>query len=427
MEDNESRKSKNKILIQMNQNEDNLLLKDLKVIDAGSFIAGPVSTTILSDFGAKVIKIEPPKTGDSLRHLMERTKRVNPYSKENYSWHLTSRNKQSLALDLNSQEGQEILKDLVKESDVFVTNMPKRIRDKLKINAMDLLPLNDRLIYGSLTGYGEEGPDSHRTAFDTMAWWARSGLMDIVRPSDNSLPANPPIGMGDQPTGVSLYASIMTALYRREKTGKGGEVHTSLMANGAWSNGSMIQAGLFGADFPDRKEPFPLHPFGGRFETKDGRFLLLAIIDAAKEWPKFLKVMNLEYLNKDERFSSFKKLNSNFKELYKELEKEFLKFTLDEISDKLRPSEVTFGVLSKSTDHAKDKQFLENEILVKFDETSFASETLTVNSPVFLKGERKRLPKRGPAIGEHSKEILFNLGKTAEEIEELKQKGIIDF
>ena len=131
--------------------------------------------------------------------------------------------------------------------------MTSSIRDKLKINASDLLPLNERLIYGSLTGYGEDGPDSHRTAFDTMAWWARSGLMDIVRPSDNSTPGMPPIGMGDQPTGVSLFASIMTALYRREKTGKGGEVNTSLMANGAWSNGSFIQAALFDADFPDKK------------------------------------------------------------------------------------------------------------------------------------------------------------------------------
>ena len=219
---------------------DNLLLKGLKVIDAGSFIAGPVSTTILSDFGAEVIKIEPPKIGDSLRHLIERTKRVNPSAEEDYCWQLTSRNKKSLALDLGSEKGQEILHKLIKEADVFVTNMPQRIREKLKINSSDLLPLNERLIYGSLTGYGEKGPDSHRTAFDTMAWWARSGLMDIVRPSENSPPANPPIGMGDQPTGVALFASIMTALYRREKTGKGGEVHTSLMANGAWSNGSFL-------------------------------------------------------------------------------------------------------------------------------------------------------------------------------------------
>ncbi len=383
-----------------------LLLEGLKVIDAGSFIAGPVSTTILSDFGAEVIKIEPPKVGDSLRHLIARTKRVNPISDKDYCWHLTSRNKKSLALNLGDPKGQKILQELVKVSDVFVTNMPQRIRDKLKINASDLLPLNERLIYGSLTGYGEEGPDSHRTAFDTMAWWARSGLMDIVRPSDNSTPGMPPIGMGDQPTGVSLFASIMTALYRREKTGKGGEVNTSLMANGAWSNGSFIQAALFDADFPERQTEVTPHPFGGRYETKDGRYLLLAIIDAAKEWPKLLKALDMEYLNVDERFSTFQKMNENHQELYKELEKIFKQYDLNEIVEKLRFSEVTFGILSKS---------------------SFETEKFTVNSPVFLKDEPKKTPSRGPDLGEHSKEILSGIGIDSNELDKLKEEGIIDF
>ena len=404
-----------------------LLLEGLKVIDAGSFIAGPVSTTILSDFGAEVIKIEPPKIGDSLRHLIARTKRVNPVSDKDYCWHLTSRNKKSLALNLGDPKGQKILQELVKISDVFVTNMPQRIRDKLKINASDLLPLNERLIYGSLTGYGEDGPDSHRTAFDTMAWWARSGLMDIVRPSDNSSPGMPPIGMGDQPTGVSLFASIMTALYRREKTGKGGEVNTSLMANGAWSNGSFIQAALFEADFPEKKTEVTPHPFGGRYETKDGRYLLLAIIDAAKEWPKLLKALDIEYLNGDERFSSFQKMNENHQELYEELEKIFKQYNLNEIVEKLRFSEVTFGVLSKSTDHKKDEQFLKSEVLVNFSRDSFESENLTVNSPVFLKDEPKKIPSRGPDLGEHSKEILSGIGMDSKELDKLKEDGVIDF
>jgi crotonobetainyl-CoA:carnitine CoA-transferase CaiB-like acyl-CoA transferase len=297
----------------------------------------------------------------------------------------------------------------------------------LKINASDLLPLNERLIYGSLTGYGEDGPDSHRTAFDTMAWWARSGLMDIVRPSDNSTPGMPPIGMGDQPTGVSLFASIMTALYRREKTGKGGEVNTSLMANGAWSNGSFIQAALFDADFPERQIEVTPHPFGGRYETKDGRYLLLAIIDAAKEWPKLLKALDIEYLNGDERFSTFQKMNENHQELYKELEKIFKQYDLNGIVEKLRFSEVTFGVLSKSTDHKKDEQFLKSKVLINFSRDSFESENLTVNSPVFLKDEPKKIPSRGPDLGEHSIEILSGIGIDSKELDRLKEDGVIDF
>jgi len=406
---------------------ENLLLKGIKVIDAASFIAGPASTTILSDFGAEVIKIEPPKIGDSLRHLIMRTRRVNPQSERDYCWHLTSRNKKSLALDLNSEKGQEILRELVKDSDVFVTNMPEKTRQKLKIRAEDLLPMNDRLVYGSLTGYGEDGEDSHRTAFDVLAWWARSGLMDVVRPSDNSSPGSIPIGMGDQPSGVALFASIMTALYRREKTGKGGEVYTSLMANGAWSNGSYIQAGLFNADFPDRQIEAPLHPFGGRYKTKDGRFLLLAIIDAAKEWPKFLKAMNLEYLNEDEKFSSFKNLNSNFRDLYKILEEQFAQYNLSEVIDKLKNSGVTFGFMNKSNDLSEDQQFLDSEVLIKYDNKAFGDNSLTVNSPVFLKNEPKKIPEKGPELGEHTKQILLSLGKSEQDIKQLKKEGIIDF
>ena len=406
---------------------ENLLLKGIKVIDAASFIAGPASTTILSDFGADVIKIEPPKIGDSLRHLIMRTRRVNPQSERDYCWHLTSRNKKSLALDLNSEKGQEILRELIKDSDVFVTNMPEKTRQKLKIRAEDLLPINDRLVYGSLTGYGENGEDSHRTAFDVLAWWARSGLMDVVRPSDNSSPGSIPIGMGDQPSGVALFASIMTALYRREKTGKGGEVYTSLMANGAWSNGSYIQAGLFNADFPDRQIEAPLHPFGGRYKTKDGRFLLLAIIDAAKEWPKFLKAMNLEYLNEDEKFSNFKNLNSNFRDLYKILEEQFAQYNLSEVIDKLKNSGVTFGFMNKSNDLSEDQQFLDSEVLIKYDNKAFGDNSLTVNSPVFLKNEPKKIPEKGPELGEHTKQILLSLGKSEQDIKQLKKEGIIDF
>ena len=199
------------------------------------------------------------------------------------------------------------------------------------------------------------------------------------------------------------------------------------MANGAWSNGSYIQAGLFDAEFPDRQDESPLHPFGGRYKTKDGRFLLLAIIDAAKEWPKFLEAMNLEYLNKNEKFSNFKNLNINFKELYKILEDVFIQIDLSDAIDKLKNSGVTFGFMNKSEDLAEDKQFLDSGVLIKYEDQAFGDDTLTVNSPIFIKDEVKKTPKKGPELGEHTKQILFDLGKTEKDIKELKEAGIIDF
>ena len=159
------------------------LLEGIKVIDAASFIAGPSAATIMSDYGAEVIKIEP-QSGDSLRNLIVNGRM--PEGSEDYCWELTSRNKKSISLNLKDLKAQKILIDLVKEADVFITNMPFPIRTKLKITAEDIMPHNEKIIYASLTGYGEVGPDADRTAYDSMAWWARSGLMDFVRPSNNS-------------------------------------------------------------------------------------------------------------------------------------------------------------------------------------------------------------------------------------------------
>ncbi|MDG1681340.1 MAG: CoA transferase, partial [SAR86 cluster bacterium] len=150
------------------------LLKGLKVIDAASFIAGPSAATIMSDYGAEVIKIEP-ESGDSLRNLISNGRM--PEGPENYCWELTSRNKKSISLNLKDQEAHKILINLVKEADVFITNMPFPVRKKLNITVEDIRPHNPSLIYASLTGYGEVGPDADRTAYDSMAWWARSGLM----------------------------------------------------------------------------------------------------------------------------------------------------------------------------------------------------------------------------------------------------------
>ena len=155
--------------------------------------------------------------------------------------------------------------------------------------------------------------------------------------------------------------------------------------------------------------------------------LLLAIIDAAKEWPKFLKAMNLEYLNDDEKFSSFKNLNSNFRDLYKILEEQFAQYNLSEVIDKLKNSGVTFGFMNKSNDLSEDQQFLDSEVLIKYDNKAFGDNSLTVNSPVFLKNEPKKIPEKGPELGEHTKQILLSLGKSEQDIKQLKKEGIIDF
>ena len=169
----------------------------LKVLDCASFIAAPAAATVLSDFGADIIKIEPPGMGDPYRDLPKLP--GYPASEHNFAWLLESRNKKSLALDLTKPEAQAVLYKLVAESDVFITNMPPLERSKLGITYDHLANLNERLIYASFTGYGEKGEEANKPGFDSSAYWARSGLMDLVRADTNTTPARSIAGMGDHP------------------------------------------------------------------------------------------------------------------------------------------------------------------------------------------------------------------------------------
>lgn len=396
------------------------LLEGIKVIDAASFIAGPSAATIMSDYGAEVIKIEP-QSGDSLRNLIVNGRM--PEGSEDYCWELTSRNKKSISLNLKDLKAQKILIDLVKEADVFITNMPFPIRTKLKITAEDIMPHNEKIIYASLTGYGEVGPDADRTAYDSMAWWARSGLMDFVRPSNNSPVAWSTPGMGDHPTGMALYGAIMTALYKRERTGKGSEVSTSLMANGAWANGVFIQAALMDVEFPERPEPLPRHPFYDFYTTKDERKFALGMINSRIEWPKLADILDRkDWIDRD--LFDFGNPFENADLLRSELSDEFKIRSLKEIDELLRNSGVTYGVLGRTTDHREDLQFLETETLVPLDHESF-DKLYTVNSPFHIQGEKKINFSRAPKIGEHTKQVLELLGYGESELEKLKKENSI--
>src|ERR1700678_2729433 len=271
------------------------LFTGLKVIDCASWIAGPAAATILSDFGADVIKIEPPGAGDPWR---ERS--ANPDSKGDHYWQLTARNKRSLALDLKHDEGRAVLYRLVASADVFITNFPLPVRDRLKLAPADLLPLNPRLIYASFTAYGEAGEEAAKTGFDSTAYWARTGLMDQVRAEATTSPARSMPGMGDHPSATGLYAAIVTALYRREKTGLGGVVKSSLLANGLWANGCFVQTRLFGESVPHRppREQAP-NALANHYRCRDGRWFIMALFNEERQLRPLLAAIGREELASD--------------------------------------------------------------------------------------------------------------------------------
>jgi crotonobetainyl-CoA:carnitine CoA-transferase CaiB-like acyl-CoA transferase len=383
------------------------LFSDLLVIDCASYVAGPAAATIMSDFGARVIKIEPPGEGDNYRTLI---KYRGAEDVIDYFWTLDSRNKESLALDLKDPEARTFLDTLIARADVFLTNYPFPVRERLRLRAEDVRPLNKRLIYASLTPYGEHGPQRDRTAFDATAWWARSGLMDMVRATGDTELAMSVPGMGDHPTSMAMYAAILTALYRRQITGEGAEVQTSLLANGLWANGCQVQAALCDLELLPRAERGQRNPLVEFYLTADGREFSLAMVNTPREWPPFACAIGRPEWVDDPLFATPLARFENADLLTTLLLEIFAGETWSTWDERLSPTGVTYGLVGRITDHAGDPQLEANRLLPEFVDGLGLK---TLDSPFQVSGETKTAPRMAPGVGQHTRQILEEFGAPA--------------
>lgn len=396
------------------------LLDGIRVIDAASFIAGPVATTAMADFGADVIKIEPPG-GDTYR-LRNAGYPPSPY---NFPWIVDNRNKRSLALDLGTEDGRRVLHRLVRSADVFVTNVPLDGRARLGVRWEDLSPLNARLIYGSITAYGETGAEASRPGFDSTALWARTGLMDLVRPSPEAPPSRSLPGMGDHPTGMSLFGAIMAALYQRERTGRGAMVSTSLLANGLWLNAIAVQGILCGARTvvrPPREEA--VDALGNLYRCRDGRWFLIALTPDGRRWEDFTAAIGRPDLFADPRFATPTARRGNARTLIAILDAVFGERDWADWRRVLEASGIAFGVVGTLDDIPHDSQMRDSGALVPIDDPR-AGARFTVSSPVWIGGQDKAPATMAPGIGEHTTEVLREAGLEETEIARLLQAGVI--
>ena len=396
------------------------LFKDLLVLDCASFVAGPAAATIMSDFGARVIKIEPPGAGDSYRQLIKLPGA--PIAEHDYFWMLDNRNKESLALDLKQESARSILETLIRRADVFVTNFPGPIRERLRLRSEDILPLNEKIIYASLTPYGEDGPEKDRTGYDSTAWWARSGLMSAVRPTADAEPARSIPAMGDHPTAVALFAAIMTGLYRRQVTGKGGVVSTSLLANGLWSMGCYLQAALCDATFQPRAERYRRSALLEAYRCRDHRWFMLSIVNQAREWPLLTACVGRPEWATDPRFATTELRAANADQLTRGLEEIFLTVDWHDWRERFMSAEITFGPIAEPQDHVACPQVEANGLLPTF---AGPSGLRTIDSPIRIADEPKISPRMAPRVGEHSLAILEELGVSARDVERMTESGAI--
>lgn len=396
-----------------------MFLDGIKVLDIGSYVAGPAAATVMSDFGADVVKIEP-LDGDPYRRLLGGVLAEYP----NFFWDQDSRNKRSLAIDFTTDAGRDAIDRLIRRSDVVITNYRPELLARLKLTYEDVRALNEPVVYGQVNSYGLDGPDANRTGFDATGWWARSGLMDAVR-RPGAAPAVSTPGMGDHPTSMSLFGGIMAALYRRQLTGSGAHVHTSLMANGAWSHCMMIQGALIGFDLSDKRSPDDVAraPLAATYQTSDDRTILLSILNPEKEWPKFAAALGHEEWIEDPRFVDRAARYQHREALYEGLVAAFGSDTAENWRGRLDAAGVTYSVAQTMSEVINDEQMYVNDVLTEVEPGDHFY-AYTVNSPFWLSGAEKRTPRLAPGIGEHTTEVLRELGFNDAEVEKMLADGI---
>jgi crotonobetainyl-CoA:carnitine CoA-transferase CaiB-like acyl-CoA transferase len=358
------------------------IFSGLKVVDLSSFVAGPGAAVILSDFGADVIKVEPPK--GELWRLANRVQAYVPMAKDAYPWHLNNRNKRGLALDLKSPDAGKILERLVKWADVLIVNTPHLARKKLKLEYDDVVQWNSRLIYADLTGYGEKGPDAN-------------------------LPG--------------LFAAIVTGLYRRERTGKGSYVTTSLLAEGVWSASVAIQAALCEAKFaPQHDRKNPANAAMNIYKSSDDIWFLLVV--SPEKIPAFAEGIGRPDLLKDPRFADLAKLTTNMGQLTAILDEIFSAQPMAHWREVFDKANITYGMVQNPHDVSKDPQLIENGIVVPLAGAGGNLKN-TISSPIQVHGVTKVHAKRAPELGEHNEEILKELGFDMKEIDGFHTSGTL--
>jgi crotonobetainyl-CoA:carnitine CoA-transferase CaiB-like acyl-CoA transferase len=400
------------------------VMRGVRVLEVASWTFVPSAGAVLADWGADVLKIEHPSFGDPQRGLVTMGLVPGGPSSVNFMMEQPNRGKRSVALDLATPGGLELLYRLAETSDVFLTNFLPAARQRLKIDVEHIRARNPRIIYVRGTGQGVRGPEAEKGGYDGASYWARGGIAESITPEGLETPVSQTAAFGDLNGGMTIAGGIAAALFRRERTGEPSVVDVSLLGLAAWT----MSPGVVAAKLFDMVPPKPRlgarspNPLVNVYKTKDGRFVSVIMLESDRYWADFCYHLGLSGLIDDPRFSDSEARAKNNQECIALISAAFAERTLDEWRQALATMQGVWAPVQNVRELCDDMQVTHNGYLRQVSNGDSTYEL--VANPVQF-DERPPELRPGPDHGQHTEEVLLELGLSWDDILEHKQAGAI--
>jgi len=405
----------------MNMENPYEMLKGVRVIDLTNFNAGPGTARILGDWGADVIKVEPPPVGDVVRI---HTPLPGMISRPDcmMGFELTNCNKRSIVIDMKTPEGKEIMDGLLATANVFISNNRPQALRKMGLDYETMSAKYPNIVWAQLSGYGETGPLADAPGYDTVAFWALSGAMISFTEKDTA-PLVPPIAFGDQSAACTLSGAICAALYKQQMTGKGSKVVLSLYGQALWNMGLIFASVQQGQDkYP--KSRLQTNPLNNTYKCKDGEWILITGIEYERYYPMLLKVFGREELAGEAKFNTWAAGMENSRELIQIFSDEVAKFNRDDLDKALTIADFPHASVNNVADIINSEQAKANEFFRPYTHRDGTS-MYEMAPPVQFGGPHAGPRTNAPLLGEQTSELMKEIGYSDEKIQEYMAKGIV--